>query len=94
MMAVKVLPAPVVICTNALICHFVSKADGVISLNPFEFAAGIACGLILHRGDLLSDLCPFCPHNTYRSPINKEHIVHLACTISSCGWDYKNFFSL
>lgn len=93
-MAVKVLPAPVVNCTNARFCHFASKSDGVISLNPFEFTAGIACGLILHRDGLLSALCPFCLHNTYKSPVNQERIVHLAYTMSSCSWDYKIFFSL
>ena len=65
-----------------LVCCFISKADGIISFDPFEFAAGVACGLILHRGDLLAALCPLRFHNAYGGSVDEEGIVHLACA----GW--------
>ena len=62
-----------------LVRRFVGKADGCISLDPLEFASGITCGLILHRGDLLSALCPLRLHNAYGGSVDEEGIVHLAC---------------
>ena len=80
----------VIVCEpGQLVRRFVGKADGCISLDPLEFASGITCGLILHRGDLLSALCPLRLHNAYRGSVNKEGIVHLACA----GWKLPHCYA-
>ena len=80
----------VIVCEpGQLVRRFVGKADGCISLDPLEFASGITCGLILHRGDLLSALCPLRLHNAYGGSVDEEGIVHLACA----GWKLPHCYA-
>ena len=43
----------------------------------------------IYRSDLLSALCPLRLHDTYRSSINEEGVVHFACA----GWELPHSYA-
>lgn len=67
---------------NQLVCGFISKANFVIILYPFEDAVGITPRLHLNIGDRFAFFLTLGFGNTHRLAVNEKGIVHLTC---ACG---------